>query len=284
MTRPGAATDATLVAIMKDERPYVVEWVAYHRVIGFDRILIYSNDCSDGTDVLLDRMSAAGLVTHRRWPSRPGLSPQIAAYGDAIGAIGTHWVMFLDADEFLCLRRDAGLADLLGRFDADVSAIAVNWRLFGSSGHVWQGPRPVIERFTRAAIEGGHNERHCKTIAVAADVAEASVHRVFLTRGRYVDTTGRDIEIERLGFTSTVEHGLAQVNHYLIKSAAEHERKRRRGRADMAPDDAQRHAGRGRRFFRNADTNDVEDTRILDRLSVVTAEVARIETLLAALP
>ena len=34
----------TLVSTVKDEAPYLWEWVAYHRMIGFNDILIFQND------------------------------------------------------------------------------------------------------------------------------------------------------------------------------------------------------------------------------------------------
>ena len=92
---------STLFAIVKDERRYLLEWVAYHRLIGFDRIRIYSNDCSDGTDELLDRMQAAGLVEHVRWPSIEGVSAQNSANQDAFRSCDTDWYLPLDADELL---------------------------------------------------------------------------------------------------------------------------------------------------------------------------------------
>lgn len=37
-----------LMSCVKDEGPFVVEFVAHHLVLGFDRIMMASNDCSDG--------------------------------------------------------------------------------------------------------------------------------------------------------------------------------------------------------------------------------------------
>ena len=34
---------------MRDEGPYLLEWVAYHRLIGFTDIVVCSNDCVDGS-------------------------------------------------------------------------------------------------------------------------------------------------------------------------------------------------------------------------------------------
>lgn len=38
-----------MITSMRDEAPFIPEWIAYHRLIGFTDFLIYSNDCADGT-------------------------------------------------------------------------------------------------------------------------------------------------------------------------------------------------------------------------------------------
>src|SRR5699024_4672828 len=50
---PRAASGHVLMCSMRDEGPFALEFVAHHRAIGFDRIFIASNDCRDGTDLLL---------------------------------------------------------------------------------------------------------------------------------------------------------------------------------------------------------------------------------------
>ena len=37
-----------IVTCMKNEGPFILEWLAYHRMIGVDDFLIYTNDCDDG--------------------------------------------------------------------------------------------------------------------------------------------------------------------------------------------------------------------------------------------
>ena len=68
----------TLISSVKDEGPFLLEWVAHHLVLGFDRILIASNDCSDGTDRLLAALDGAGYVRHVPNKLKPG---EIAARG-----------------------------------------------------------------------------------------------------------------------------------------------------------------------------------------------------------
>ncbi len=55
----------TAVSMMKDEGPFLLEWIAHHHLaVGFTDILVYTNDCSDGTDDMLMRLEELGP-----WPS-----------------------------------------------------------------------------------------------------------------------------------------------------------------------------------------------------------------------
>ena len=50
----------TAVSMMKDEAPYLLEWFAHHLAVGFTDILVYTNDCTDGTDDMLAERFAQG--------------------------------------------------------------------------------------------------------------------------------------------------------------------------------------------------------------------------------
>lgn len=269
---------ATLVAIVKDELPYLIEWVAYHRVIGFDRIAVYSNDCSDGTEELLDRMREAGLVEHIKWPSTPGQSAQKRAYLHARDRCSTDWIMSLDADEFLNLHRHESVADYLAMFDPSVSAIAINWRVFGSGGQAFRGPQPVIKRFTRASTATFHLNRHVKTIFRPADAALIGVHGVELARGSYAQSDGQPCALHRHAFLPPVI-GYAQVNHYVVRSRQEYEEKLLRGNANLPPEHPEK-SGRAPDFFEAHDRNEESDSSILRHLPALRHEMRRIEAMI----
>ena len=93
-----------LMSCMRNEGIHVVEWLAYHRTIGFGPIIICSNDCTDGTDEMLIRLEELGLAHHRRNVIPPGVKPQPSAIRHAQAEPLVHasdWVMVFDADEFL---------------------------------------------------------------------------------------------------------------------------------------------------------------------------------------
>ena len=49
---------------MKNEGPYILEWIAHHLSVGFGHFLVVTNDCEDGTDEILLALQRRGLVTH----------------------------------------------------------------------------------------------------------------------------------------------------------------------------------------------------------------------------
>ena len=148
---PKVPEPVALVSCMRDEGMFILEWVAFHQVIGFDRIVICSNDCSDGSDALLDRLAEAGVLTHLHNRVVPGGRPQEAGLALAFEHLrGTdaEWLCHLDADEFLNIGLGQGrvqdLLDVAGKGDV----IALPWRLFGDSGHL-RWPGATLPKFLR---------------------------------------------------------------------------------------------------------------------------------------
>ena len=124
---------------MKDEGPFILEWIAHHRAIGFDQIIVYTNNCTDGTVRLLKGLEASGWCTHRGNRVREGENAQPRAYTRLSNTDlldDSDWVMVLDADEFLNIHLGSGmLADLINEMDPDANILALNWRVFGDSNH-----------------------------------------------------------------------------------------------------------------------------------------------------
>ncbi len=69
----------TAVSMMKDEGPFVLEWIAHHLAVGFTDLVVYTNDCSDGTDDMLIRLEEMGLAASP--PQRDPRGPAPATLG-----------------------------------------------------------------------------------------------------------------------------------------------------------------------------------------------------------
>ena len=57
---------AAVVTSIRNEGVALLEWVAHYRVLGFDTIFIYTNDNTDGSIALLERLAEHGII-RLRW-------------------------------------------------------------------------------------------------------------------------------------------------------------------------------------------------------------------------
>lgn len=145
------------ILTVKDEGAFLLEWLAFHRSTGFTDVLAFSNDCSDGTDLMLDRLQAMGLVTHVPQAGPFPKGPQWAALNAAEGhplMAEAEWVMPIDIDEFVTIHLGDGTLDALLAAYPQATAFAMTWRLFGNAGVIGFEDAPVTAQFTRAAPPG----------------------------------------------------------------------------------------------------------------------------------
>ena len=153
--RPSSAR-LTVVTAMKNEGPFILDWVAHNRAIGVDHILVYTNDCDDGTAELLDGLRDAG-VTRRDNPYREtGKVPQYAAFRAAENETivqDADWLLTLDVDEYLNIHAGEGRLDDLFAAMPEAHVVSIPWRMFGNADHHMFQDTPVSERFTRCAPE-----------------------------------------------------------------------------------------------------------------------------------
>lgn len=155
---PPAAPRLTVVTCLRDEGPFVVEWVAHLRALGVGRILVYSNDCRDGSAALLEALAPAGVVHVPQGDilGDGGRTPQwraMRAAWDHPACVEADWLAHLDIDEFPALDGCADLPGLIaGMPGAD--AIALPWRLFGCAGRLEPGQGSTPARFAHAAPVG----------------------------------------------------------------------------------------------------------------------------------
>lgn len=236
------------ITCLRDDGPYVVEWVAHHLAAGFDHLLVLSHDCSDGSDTLLDELAGTGRLTHVRFEPKGKKSAQWQALELAWdhALVGqADWVMFFDCDEFICLQ--PGIADVPALLDelqdssGAADAIAVPWRLFGSSGQAHKEQGLTTERFQMAAppdlrFPMGHL---FKTFLRPKMFRKLGVHRPRQKKRRvpvWMGPSGERLPpafaenekaISLLGSYRTPP--MVQLNHYSLRSADEFMIKRRRG-------------------------------------------------------
>jgi glycosyl transferase family 2 len=142
----------TAVTCVKNEGPFLLEWIAFNRLLGVTDFLFYSNHCTDGTDTLLDVLAARGLVEHRANPAE-GRNYQMEALKDARRrdtVVGSDWVWVADVDEFLNVHVGNNTIPALIEACGDPAAISVHFQFFANDGVVGFVDKPVIGQFKRS--------------------------------------------------------------------------------------------------------------------------------------
>lgn len=278
MTEPRERT--LVISMMKNEGPYILEWVAWQRVVGFTDILVYSNDCEDGTDLMLDRLQALGELVHvrnkvlKRGPQKSALKYAMAHphYREA------QWVFVCDIDEFLAIREGEGrLHDLIARFPG-ADAIPVAWRMFSSGGETVLPRGLTVTTFTDAEPETRpdiRTGRFVKTLFRRSDrVVRMGTHApvydddatpLWASAALEADPSG-----DPLRPNPALGYGPAQVNHYAVRSVDAYLVKRDRGRVNHVDHDM------GLDYWKRWNIGGTEDRTILRHLPELEAEIARL--------
>ncbi|KUF11429.1 glycosyltransferase family 2 protein [Pseudoponticoccus marisrubri] len=246
---PPGRSGNVIVGCMKNEAPYILEWVAYHRAVGFDTFLIYTNGCEDGTTEILDRLQELGVLQHRNNDNWSGNSPQQHALDSALREeviVKADWIAHIDVDEFINIRCGNGtLEDFFDRVP-EATNVAMTWRLFGHNGVTELSDALVIEQFDTCAPKfcpKPHTVWGFKTMfRNIGAYAKISCHRPNkladgqADRVRWVNGSGRDMTDEAIkngwrNSKKSIGYDLIQLNHYALRSAESFLIKRQRGRA-----------------------------------------------------
>ncbi len=266
------------VSMMKDEAPYLLEWYAHHLAVGFTDILVYTNDCSDGTDDMLIRLEELGLGYHRRNDIPEGIKPQPSAlnYAQNEPVVGAaDWVLVFDADEFLCVKHGDGTLDgmISEAEEKGANGIVITWRIFGS-GFVEDWSRdPVTEQYLYAAPPLWNKGWGVKTLfKFDPDYWKLGIHRPKMKNKHlqtdYPDTvlwlngSGEPMEeyFKFRGWRSirrTVGYNWAQMNHYAVKGVDAYAIRKFRGNVNNKKDKYNSD------YWALQDRNEVKDNSIL---------------------
>jgi hypothetical protein len=221
---------------IRNEGPFLLEWIAYHRLIGVTDFLFFSNDCDDGSDLMLDALARHGVLRHIAHAAPAGKSVQWSALQQVArtrATAGFDWAMFTDVDEFVLVHAGQGtLACALAALPPEAEAVALPWRLFGASGKLRFEDRPVTAQFLRSAPEALSHPiagRYIKTLYRPDRFQRPGVHRPKQRPGpavpQWVDGAGqrlpdsfarRDGQIALPGLAPG--RSVIELNHYSLRS------------------------------------------------------------------
>jgi hypothetical protein len=272
---------------MRNEGAFIVEWVAWYRMLGFD-VLVGINDCTDHSPELLQRLADEGWLRFFVHQPAERVAPKASAHRKMRGhpaVAETDWLLICDVDEFLVLNRGdgtiRGFLDVMGR---DFLGMAFHWKCFGNSGFKTYQDGLVHQQFQRCGAGGrGPNAMFKTLIKNPLRFRKFSDHSPWEFDGtwgplpdNFVDCELRPIakfltESHPIRYTAPqdITHVNAQMNHYVIRSDESFDLKRGTKSASAFKD---RYT---ERFYRQRNRNEQRDLSALsyrDRFAPVYAE------------
>lgn len=229
--------DFAVVAILRDEEPYVIEWLNWYRKLGCKRFYLLDNN-DEGNNSLVDLLNTDEkntedvIVVDVRGDLLPKIGYQSGAYKKIYDRFRDRhdYMGFFDLDEFLCLNgRD--FKTWLSESRETVKhagSIQFNWRYFGDNGNLRYEDKPVVERFptpcdpsVKYAQE--HPEDLFTKVIVRCDrpMKLHLIHSVVMNDGSAaVHSNGDIVQVGRGILPIDFSNGC--VNHYGTKSIEEY--------------------------------------------------------------
>lgn len=257
----------SLCASIKDERPYLLEWIEYHRMQGVVHFYLYDNNSADHPQDTLEYYIKKGIVTYLPWPDHP--YGQLSAYNHCIDQFKTEsfWIGFIDLDEFIAPLSTKEITQFLIDYEG-TNGLGVNWIIYGSSGRKKKPEGLTIENYNHHALVDFLDNRHIKIIADPRKIKTIQNQHYF----SYLD--GSSILDENMspippGPMSEKAHvSKIRINHYFTRSEEEWEKKRLRGRTGGTM--------RDRQMFSSLDRNEARDDVMQQYVQKLRKRVHRI--------
>lgn len=144
----------------------IAEWVAHHLNIGFDKIYIFDHLSKIPIKSLFKPNEKLEIIeTDKELPVKLYLMDKAAEIAKQENA---DWLLYLDADEFLCLNKANNVKEFLSDYQ-EASMIGINWLMFGTNNHEKEPSEGlIIENYTKS-----HDKfsKHVKSFVRPNDVS-----------------------------------------------------------------------------------------------------------------
>jgi hypothetical protein len=265
--------DIGITSIQRNRGKWIIEWLAFHMLVGFNKFFIYSHRSTDDMNQKLLKLASFYpiIVNEINTDERP----QLLAYQHAVNAYlaDIDWMAFIDGDEFFIPLTKSSVSEALQPYTSlQLSALAVFWRCYGSNGHFNEPNGLIIENYPRHSSADFDPNRHVKSIVKGREKVTVIGSHVFQTEFGTFDEHLRPIVN---GYNPDLQptSEVFRINHYLLQSYEYFKQsKQKMGLADCPPG-----ASRPDEFFHNHDRNECDDGLMYNYLIPLKLKVAELQ-------
>jgi len=210
-----------ICTIQRNRGLWLKEWFAFHYAVGFRKFYFFAHKCTDNTShVILDLKKHFDIEAFVLGDDLE--RPQLSAYQHAYQNFNHDfdWIAFIDGDEFLFPTQHHDLREIMNNFSYEkLSALAVYWACFGSSGHVAEPDGLITENYRYRADLSWEGNKHIKSIVMGRQGSHSSVlenSHFFKTINGTYDTLMRPINGGLTNYEP--DYSLLRINHYVTQS------------------------------------------------------------------
>ncbi len=242
----------SIAAIMKNEKPYLKEWIEYHLLQGVEHFYLCDNDSTDGTKEYLKPYIDKGIITYI---PKPGTNQQLRCYEQIVKDYKdeTYWLAIIDLDEYLVPIEKSTIKSFLKDFE-DVSEVSLHWMNYGDSNLFKRENGLITETFTSHGLKLNHTVKSIVKPNKVIDFNLFGANHYTKVEGLSVNEYHKPVSF-MLSFNISADK--ARVNHYILKSFEEFVHKKKRGHPEGTSIDYEYY------FFHN--DNSIKDDKIMKR-------------------
>ena len=247
----------SLLAPVRDEESYLVEFINYYLIHGVDHFYFYDNDSKIRVvDVIREYRDVCTVMR------APGDAVQPRAYEHFCQHFKheSRWVAIFDIDEFVLPHKHGSFREFLLDYDY-CDGIGINWVMFGDGHHKTKPDGLVIANYLyrqtrqhpciKSVVKGkklvGFDNPHLATLREGSLYVDPHVNRI------------------ASAFNENSTTDVIQLNHYFTRSEAEWKAKLHRKRVDSGKSRAEHAEDHDLVFTANETFNEIRETLIVDR-------------------
>ena len=250
LRRSSPSRKSAVVGTMRDDGIYAIEWVAHYQQLGFDPIVVYSNDNADSSERLLRALAEHDQIIFVESLTSGRVRPEVKAFEHALHFVdevrASEWALWVDSDELFVpapkyqhhvenLVKDLDLP----RETGSPSAVIYNWLWFNSGMIFERRPGLLMDRFRYASPTW-----LTKPFVRVRDLLSMRLqHAPELFPGATLfNSSLAPVDLETVWKPREPVYQGGRVNHYWPKSFQEFSLKKARGDALPLEDDEYRRA------------------------------------------
>lgn len=218
-----------ICAILKDETPYLIEWIEHHLKIGIEHFVLYDNNSAIPAKQTLDAYVKKGIV--EVFDCKITNTPQLKVYTNCLYSMhdDTDWIAFIDIDEFIVLKKHNDIHSFLWDYK-NFAGVCLNWLIYSANNHVSRPEGLVMQNYTEPTPPNFTANSHVKSIVRPRYVNIMDSSHFARYAKNYCAVNEKYELVSRAH--SPFSNDIAQINHYFTKSFEEWLDKIGRGIAD----------------------------------------------------